>query len=195
LSEVFPVSKVYCGDKVSNLSSVPDKSISQVEADRPLGKLTLNQVMHDTRSRMQGIIVMHNGKIVFEEYPGMPKNMNHAWMSSTKVVTGLLIHMFEQEGLISLEKTVADYIPELKGTDWENIKLVDVLHQQSGLNIAETDAEDPNSLTARAYKFAFSPKGATSDSSLLEILKEAKQTKKPGTQFDYSTFNTKYWEQ
>ena len=190
LSEVVPVSKVYCNDKVASLNSISDKSIAEVKADGPLGKFTLNQVMHDTRSRMQAIIVMHKGKIVFEEYPGMPKNMNHVWMSATKIVTGLLIHMFEQEGLISLEKTVAEYIPELNGTAWDKIKLVDVLHQQTGLNIEELDREDPKSLVARAYKFALSPKGATSDTSLLEILKEAKQIKKPGTQFEYSTFNT-----
>ena len=190
LSEVVPVSKVYCNDKVASLNSISDKSIAEVKADGPLGKFTLNQVMHDTRSRMQAIIVMHKGRIVFEEYPGMPKNMNHVWMSATKIVTGLLIHMFEQEGLISLEKTVAEYIPELNGTAWDKIKLVDVLHQQTGLNIEELDREDPKSLVARAYKFALSPKGATSDKSLLEILKEAKQIKKSGTQFEYSTFNT-----
>ena len=64
----------------------------------PLGNLTLEEVMGDERSRMQGIIVLKNGKIVYEKYVGMPQNANHTWMSSTKVVTGLIIHMLEQEG-------------------------------------------------------------------------------------------------
>ena len=192
LSEVLPVSKVFRSGDVANLEVDIDESIGKFKVDGPLGNLTLEEVMADERSRMQGIIVLKQGKIVYEKYPGMPRNANHVWMSSTKVVTGLIMHMLEQDGLLSLEDDVTKYIPEYKGTDWEGIKLTDILHQQSGMNLVENAANiaNPETPVARAYAFSFNPKGATPDPSLFAIMRDVKRYKEPGTQFDYSTFNT-----
>ena len=192
LSEVLPVSKVFRNGNVENLAVDIDESIGQIKVDGPLGNLTLEEVMNDKRSRMQGIIVLNEGKIVFEKYPGMPQMATHTWMSSTKVVTGLLMHILEQDGLLSLDDDVTKYIPEYKGTDWEGVKLVDILHQQSGMDLVESaeNIADPKSPVARAYAFAFSPKGATPDASISAIMRDVNRYREPGTQFDYSTFNT-----
>jgi len=192
LCEVLPVSKVFRKGPVSELELDMDDTIGKVKVDGPLGNMTLQEVLSDERSRIQGIIVMKKGKIVYEKYPGMPQNTNHTWMSSTKVVTGLIVHMLEKDGLLSLDDLVTKYIPEYKGSDWEGIKLVDILHHQSGMDLVENaeNIADPKSAVARAYAFAFSPKGATPDSSIFEIMREVKRYKQPGTQFDYSTFNT-----
>lgn len=192
LCEVLPVSKVFRKGDVANLKVDIDESIGKLKVDGPLGNLTLEEVMNDKRSRMQGIIVLKEGGIVYEKYPGMLASSYHTWMSSTKVVTGLIMHMLEQEGLLSLDDDVTKYIPEYKGTDWEGIKLADILHQQSGMNLVENaeNIANPKSPVARAYAFAFSPKGATPDASIFEIMREVKRYKEPGAQFDYSTFNT-----
>ena len=152
LSEVLPVSKVFRSGDVANLQVAIDDSIGKLKVDGPLGNLTLEEVMADERSRMQGIIVLKQGKIVYEDYPGMLPTANHTWMSSTKVVTGLLMHMLEQEGRLSLDDDVTKYIPEYKGTDWEGVKLVDILHQQSGMNLVESaeNIANPKHPVARA---------------------------------------------
>lgn len=192
LSEVLPVSKVFRQGDVADLEVDIDPSIGTFKVDGPLGNLTLEEMMADERSRMQGIIVLKQGKIIYETYPGMPRNANHVWMSSTKVVTGLIMHMLEQDGLLSLEDDVTEYIPEYKGTDWEGIKLADILHQQSGMNLVESapNIANPETPVARAYAFSFNPKGATPDSSLFAIMRDVERYREPGTQFDYSTFNT-----
>ena len=192
LSEVLPVSKVFRQGEVAELEVDIDPSVGTFKVDGPLGNLTLEEMIADERSRKQGIIVLKGGKIVYETYPGMPRNANHVWMSSTKVVTGLIMHMLEQDGLLSLEDDVTDYIPEYKGTDWEGIKLADILHQQSGMNLVENAANiaNPETPVARAYAFSFNPKGATPDPSLFAIMRDVERYREPGTQFDYSTFNT-----
>nr|WP_320192240.1 serine hydrolase [uncultured Desulfobacter sp.] len=192
LSEVLPVSKVFRKGDVATLEVDMDASVGRFKVDGPLGNLTLEEVMNDKRARMQGIIVLKKGKIIYEKYPGMQEHACHTWMSSTKVVTGLIMHMLEQDGLLSLKDDVTKYIPEYKGSDWEGVELVDILHQQSGMDLVESAANiaNPKSPVARAYAFAFSPKGATPDASIFDIMKEVKRYREPGTQFDYSTFNT-----
>ena len=192
MGEVLPVSKVTRQGQVSELEVSIDNNIASVSADGPLGEKTLEEVMQDTRSRMQGIIVMHHGKVVFEQYPGMPANNNHVWYSSSKVLTGLLIHMLDQDGLLSIEDDITDYITEYKGTDWEGVKIADVLHHQSGMDLVESYASisNPETPVARAYAFSFAPLGTTPDSSLFDIMKDIKRYLPPGTQFDYSTYHT-----
>ena len=192
LGEVLPVTKVTRSGQVSELEVAIDNNIASVSTDGPLGKKTLEEVMQDPQSRMQGIIVMHQGKVVFEQYPGMQANDNHVWMSSSKVLTGLLIHMLEQDGLLSIEDDITDYIPEYKGTDWDGVKIADILHQQSGMDLVESYASisNPESPVARAYAFSFATLGSTPDSSLFDIMHDIKGYLTPGTQFDYSTYNT-----
>lgn len=192
LSEVLPVSKVARSGAVAELSMQIDGTLGRFKVDGPLGNLTLEEVMMDERSRMQGIIVLKSGKIVYEAYPGMPANASHTWMSSTKVVTGLLIHLLEKDGLLSRNDDITVHVPEYKGTDWEGVKIVDILHQQSGMDIVENAASiaDPTSPVARAYAFAFSPKGTTPDRSIFEVMADVDRYMEPGQRFDYSTFNT-----
>ena len=70
LSEVLPVSKVFRKRDVANLEVNIDESIGKIKADGPLGNLTLEEAMNDKRSRMQGIIVLNEGKIVYENARG-----------------------------------------------------------------------------------------------------------------------------
>ena len=86
---------------------------------------------------MKAIAVIHNGELVFEEYIGLRDWDNHFWASATKIIVGTLVHIVEEEGLVDFENLVIDYLPELKGTNWEGIKLGDVLHQRSGLDVGE----------------------------------------------------------
>ena len=47
---------------------------------------------------MQGLVVVHKGKIVFEQYPGMRPDDYHVWMSTTKTVASLMLRLLA-EGL------------------------------------------------------------------------------------------------
>ena len=51
--------------------------IGDVVATTELGTMTLKEAIADPRSRLQAIAVVHKGKIVYEEYPGMPRDSLH----------------------------------------------------------------------------------------------------------------------
>ena len=60
------------------------------------------------------IAVYKDGELVVEGYYGEQKpDRPHLMMSMTKSVTAVLVAKYVAEGLIDLNKTVADYIPEL----------------------------------------------------------------------------------
>lgn len=89
------------------------------------------------------VLVVKNGKVVFERsygqltYKSSPKvNSETVYdlASITKVLATTQAVMFLQSrGELDMNKTLGDYLPELKGTNKEKLVLKDVLMHESGL--------------------------------------------------------------
>src|SRR5262249_22142975 len=63
----------------------------------------------------QAILVVRNGKIVFEEYPGMDPGQRHHWMSVSKSTLNMLLGLLVGQGKLDMTRRVEDYVPELRG--------------------------------------------------------------------------------
>lgn len=79
-----------------------------------LGDKSLDEYLADPLSRVQGFIVVHRGRIVYERYPGMRPNDYHIWMSTTKPAASLMVRMLEEEGLIDVSQSVRTYAVALR---------------------------------------------------------------------------------
>ncbi|MER3374617.1 MAG: serine hydrolase [Allomuricauda sp.] len=84
---------------------------------------------------VDGMIILHKGKIVFEEYPHMKDYYKHHSFSVTKPYVSTIIALLEMEGEIDVKKPVSAYLTELKGTDWGAVPIIDVLDMSSGMGI------------------------------------------------------------
>jgi CubicO group peptidase (beta-lactamase class C family) len=89
------------------------------------GELTLNEYVVHPNHRVQAVVMVHKGKIVYETYPGMNPTDHHVWMSPGKTTVGLVIAQLEAEGKIDMDREVVEYLPEFKGTNWDGIKMID----------------------------------------------------------------------
>ncbi|NVJ84934.1 MAG: serine hydrolase [Algoriphagus sp.] len=89
------------------------------------------------------VLVVKDGKVVFErsygklEYRNSPKvNSETVYdlASITKVLATTQAVMFlESRGELDMNKTLGDYLPELQGTNKENLALKDVMAHEAGL--------------------------------------------------------------
>ena len=82
---------------------------------------------------MDGLIVVHKGKIVFEAYPNMRDFNKHHIFSVTKFFIGTAFAMLEERGEVRFDKLVGNYLPELKESDWGAVPIKDVLDMSSGM--------------------------------------------------------------
>lgn len=191
LSETGPSAIVHRNGPVSKLETKLIPDISQVTTTTSLGTMTLSEMMEDPRSRFKAIAVIHKGNLVYEKYIGIREWENHFWASATKIIVGTLAHIMNEEGLINLDNTVTFYLPELKGTAWEGIKVADVLHQRSGLDISESRlGSSPDHPVTLFYAIGGGDPSLPSDVSLLNALKASKKRLDPGTAFEYASVNT-----
>lgn len=192
LSEFLPHALVSRNGQVNELAYNIKESIGDITLEKEGKQVQLEKMITAKDSPVQGLLVVNNGEIAYEQYPGMRKTDRHVWMSNAKVFAGLLIAMLEDEGLIDIQKPISHYLPKSKQTDWANIKVIDVLNMQTGLDLEENPAsrngDTPYNKFVRSEVGLAARDGKvyTHDDALLEIPKIGQ----PGLKFEYSSANT-----
>lgn len=140
-----------------------------------------------------GILILHKGKIVYENYFGELKPDGvHAAMSVSKTFTGTLGALLIAEGLLDENKTGADYIPELKNSAFGDATIRQILDMTTGLKYSE-DYSDPNaeiwSFSAAGNPFP-KPASYSGPTNYYDYLVTVQKEGEHGEVFGYKTINT-----
>ena len=106
------------------------------------GGLSLNDYVQQVE--VNGIIIIHKGKIVFEGYPRMFPNDLHVNFLITQVFVSTAVAILEDKGLIDTRKPIDQYFEVLKGSGWEGIPITDILSMSSGIDPASMDIFEPS---------------------------------------------------
>jgi CubicO group peptidase (beta-lactamase class C family) len=194
LAELLPTAYSSPNPKYMPLEVAIDDSLGgKVKFTTKEGELTLDEYVVHPNHRVQGVMMIHKGKIVYQTYPGMNPMDKHVWMSPGKATVGLVLAMLESEGKIDMSKKVPEYVPELKGTNWDEVPLLDAANMSTGLALEETMESiiDPGSIIVRFFSSEFgvpNPKTGKAE-NWLDILKDAEliDGEKPGDVFRYSS--------
>lgn len=131
MSEVIPSKVIRRGTQaprpIAGLSeAADDMAISWEGSPAKLSELMEEQYL-------DGLLVIKDGKAVFERYAGtLTAERTHLLWSVSKTITGLTAASVAADGLIDLEKTVGDYVPQLANSGWGPDTLRDVLDMRDG---------------------------------------------------------------
>ena len=133
--------------------------------------------------KVAGLIVIREGKILHESY-NFGNNEQSRWVSFsvTKSVTSMLLGAAIKDGFInSVKDPVVSYLPQLKGSHYDDVSIEQILHMSSGVAWNE-DYNDPNSDVSIASAF--------NSSKLYDYLSSLGASSKPGSNFNYNTAET-----
>lgn len=144
-------------------------------------------------SKATGLLVIKNGTVVLEKY-AMGVNASTLWdgKSVSKSVTSTLVGAAIKDGLIhSLDDTVETYVPELRGSAYEGVKLLHMIRMASGVKWNENEL-DPTADLPAMLKCAT---GAGADACILNFMKTLPRATDsntgapavPGAVFNYNT--------
>src|SRR5262249_12953909 len=137
VSEVFPSAVIRRGGAILDLPVQLRPEIGGLKLNKAgESEQTLDQFVNN--GTVDGCIVLHAGKIVYEKYPTIQRDDLHIIMSVTKAFVLTALAILEDEGKIDLEKPVESFLPELKGSDWAGTRLRDLVDMRSGMDGAET---------------------------------------------------------
>ena len=140
-----------------------------------------------------GILVLHKGKIVYERYFGcLDEEGQHAAMSMTKSLTGLLAEILVAEGQLDEQQKVSAVIPELAQSGFGDATVRQVMDMTTAIQFSE-NYSDPKA-DIWAYSAAASPlpkpEGYNGPDGYFEYLKTIKKSGTHGGAFGYRTVNS-----
>lgn len=164
MSKYMPAELAMPHGEVSVLKRNIDKSLNDLTFTMGDGteSVSLNDYIHDEKTRVQGIMILKGGEVVYEAFPGMNPYDTHLWASVAKSSVGTILTMLEVEGKVDMNKPITEYVPELKGTEWDSVIMLDAMNMASGLDISENAANtlNPNSVFQRMLSADFNVKNA-----------------------------------
>lgn len=140
-----------------------------------------------------GILVLHRGAIVYERYFGcLTEDGQHAAMSMTKSITGLLAQILVAEGALDDTKYVRDIIPEIGESAFANATIRQVMDMTTGVRFSE-DYADPDADIWRYSRAASpfpKPQDHTGPDGYWDYLKQVTAQGEHGEAFHYKTINS-----
>jgi hypothetical protein len=84
------------------------------------------------------IVVMKNGKVVFENYAdGQSPTLPHIWMSVSKSILGLVAGIVAERGQLDVHAPLTEVIPELEGSAFSGATVRDALDMRVGIRFDE----------------------------------------------------------
>jgi len=198
LSEFLPMALTPPVGEVSQLKRSPVASVKKTTFVLGNGStsMPLDEHVTNDKARFQAVMILHQGKVVYEAYPGLNPEQPHFWASVSKTTVGLLVSMLEEDGLIDVNKPVTDYAKQLAGSGWDKVSVINALNMSVALDILESTKTqtDPRSMFQR---FAAADFGVPNADGVVEdevaVLREAKPLpgEEPGDAARYSTLTTK----
>jgi CubicO group peptidase (beta-lactamase class C family) len=161
-------------------------------APRPLPpgpplKLPLDLDTYLAGQRSAALVVLHDGKLRVERY-GLDFDASGRWTSFSvaKSITSTLVGAAIQDGHIrSMDDKVSAYIPQMKGSAYDDVSIRQLLTMTSGVRWNE-DYADPNSDVARFNNHQ--PENGVD--ALVSYLRRLPREVPPGTRWHYSTGET-----
>lgn len=162
------------GDKLSD--SLPD-SINKTLLDKAVDN-ALNETKDGKPVYTRAVLVIYNGQIAAEKYAsGFDRHTVMLGWSVSKSLTAAMIGILVKQGKLSVNEPAP--VPEWKGNEKQQIKLLHLLQQTSGLDFREIytwPSEVTNMLFSKGDMAAYT--------AALSLKHD------PGTVFNYSSGNT-----
>jgi len=140
-----------------------------------------------------GIVVLHRGRVVYERYFGaLEPHIAHSCFSITKSYAATLCASLVHERVLDDTKTIPHYLPEMRGTAYDDAALRQVMDMQTGLAYTEVYAEPGSSIWdyARASGLRPRPAGYSGAATSCDYLRTLRQQGAHAQAFAYKTVNT-----
>jgi CubicO group peptidase (beta-lactamase class C family) len=136
MREIVPSHPIRAGSP-RPLPSRPD-SVGHVTLERLDGSTgTVNDVLRDTWT--DALVVIHDGRLVDERYlSGMAAPSPHLLMSVSKSIVGCVAATLVAEGLLSPDRPVSGYVPEIVGSGYDGATVRNLLDMRTGVLFRET---------------------------------------------------------
>ena len=185
IDRLFPVRTIEAGDSPRALPEAPQDLPTMVSFEIEGQAYDLYDFL--ALDNVTGLIVLKDGAVVYETYQrGNTPQTRWMSMSVAKSITSTLVGAAIRDGHIgSVDDMVVDYVPGLKGSAYDGVSILDILHMASGVEWNETYT-DPQSDRRDLLRAQI----AQQPGAAMKVMAALPRAAEPGTQHTYSTGET-----
>ncbi len=189
---VLPTVNVYREGPVRPLQRRERAEIGSALVTTGKGQISFEDFLSSDQSTVMGIVMLHQGHIVYERYPRQLAYEKPIYWSVSKVLVSAVVSIFEDRGHIDLEQAIETYLPKLAGSSFAGVTVRNILDMATGLDCPE-DYENRSSCyytysktVGEGYFTPTDPDNPYVFASALDVGRFAEQ----GTSYSYSGLNT-----
>jgi CubicO group peptidase (beta-lactamase class C family) len=144
-----------------------------------------------TSPLIDGMIILADGKIVYETYPRMQSHQRHITWSVSKVFISTALAALEHQGKIDMDAAVETYVPELKRTDWADISVRNIINMASGMACLDSDGYQDTNTCIYRYEESLGLTAPTNEPmSSLDVIRSIRRYRTANTKYEYASPNT-----
>ncbi|MEM7452553.1 MAG: serine hydrolase domain-containing protein [Pseudomonadota bacterium] len=146
------------------------------------GEATMTVDAYFKQQSVAGLLVIKDGKILYERY-GLGNDVDSKWISYSvaKSVVSMLIGAAIQDGYIeSVDESVTNYLPRLRGSAYDGATIGNLLQMASGIAWNEDYADPTSDIATASWETV----------ALYDFLAEKPRLAQPGATFNYNTAET-----
>jgi CubicO group peptidase (beta-lactamase class C family) len=190
--ELNPTHNIRRGQAAISTLPVASKPIGSFAFDDDKGnKTTVDEWFKNSYS--DAVVVLHKGKIVYERYENQMKPSSpHLLFSVTKSFTGLMAAQLAHEGKIDPNALVTQYVPELAGSAWGDMKVRDVMDMTGAVRFREVYTDPTTEIFGYSWASGLLPKppGYQGKTNVYDFLKTLQKEGEHGSGFVYRTVHS-----
>lgn len=166
--------------EVHQFEEAPDPEVSNFVTTTSLGQYSLKDYVG--MDEVDGMIILHHGKVVFEAYPRMFLDDHHIYFSVSKTFVATAVAVLEDRNQVDVQKYLSDYLVELKGSLWDSVTVLNALNMSSGID-CEAVYDRPGCYLTMQGNYADSNDPLADFATLDGRIS-------PGERFEYNDLNT-----
>ena len=190
LREVVTTAQVYRG--AGGPRPLPVGAALDLDTVRvDLGRETASVGAIVARSHTDGFLVLHDGRIVAEQYPGrMAAHQAHVLMSVSKSIVGCVVGILADRGALHPDDPVTRHVPELAVRGYAGARVRDLLDMRSGVRFSEAYLDPQAEVRMLDQTVGWAPRSDPALSSMYALLCTLSADRPHGGAFCYRSCET-----
>ena len=182
MEDIFPTSLV---TKSPNPTRLPVNISHELPKEFVSGGKTYDVKKFMERTMTTGLLIIHRDTTVFEKYYNglTPETTHISWSMAKSFVSGMVGIAVAEGHIESIEDPITKYLPQLKESGYDNVRIKDILQMSSGVGFNEDYADFNSDINRFGRYFAL---GQSFEKFALSL----KNARPPGTYNHYVSIDT-----
>jgi hypothetical protein len=137
LHQLMPTVQVHRTGAIAGLGTRLDVRVRDFGLTIGDEQVSFKDFVYSDHSTAMGIVILHKGRVVFEEYPRMETYETPIFWSVSKLFPGLLVRILEERGELDVSLPIEVYLKRLSTSAFAGVTGRNLLDMASGLDCGD----------------------------------------------------------